>query len=105
MRTSVRRTAAPGRAVECSFYLHPEARCDTRFPALDLPLVQVGVAFVSSKEAHRVFILDILGTIHDVDHLALGANRVTGTDVLDNLLQLARLRVPIAPDFNSNLVV
>ena len=69
----------------------------------DLPLARVGVALVSPKEAHRVFILDILGTIYDVDHLALSTNSVTGTNVLDNLLKLARHRVPITPDFNSNL--
>ena len=64
---------------------------------LDLPLAQVGVALVSSKEAHRVLILDTLGTIHDVDHLALGTNSVTGTNVLDNLFELARHGVPITP--------
>ena len=62
---------------------------------VDLPLARVGVALVSPKEAHRVFILDILGTIYDVDHLALSTNSVTGTNVLDNLLKLARHRVPI----------
>jgi hypothetical protein len=37
--------------------------------------------------------------------LALDSNSVTGTNVLDNLLKLARHRIPITPDFNSNLVV
>src|SRR6266571_2154850 len=82
-----------------------EARCDTGSATLDLPLARVGVALVAPKEAHRVFILDILGTIYDVDHLALSTNSVTGTNVLDNLLKLVRHRVPITPDFNSNLVV
>ena len=78
----------------------------TRSPTFDLPLARVGVALVSPKEAHRVFIiLDILRTIYDVNHLALSTNSVTGTNVLDNLLKLARHRVPITPDFNSNLVV
>jgi hypothetical protein len=74
-------------------------------PHFDLALAQIGVALVSPKEAHRVFILDILGTIYDVNHVALGTNSVTATNVLDNLLKLARHRVPITPDFNSNLVV
>src|SRR5260370_1652556 len=82
-----------------------ETRRVTRSPTFDLPLARVGVALVSPKEAHRVFILDILRTIYDVNHLALGTNSVTGTNVLDNLLKLARHRVPITPDFNSNLVV
>jgi hypothetical protein len=77
----------------------------TRSPALDLPLAQVGIALLSPEEAHRVFILDILGTIYSVDHLAFGANSVTGTNVLDNLLKLASHRVPITPEFDLNLVV
>src|SRR5258707_6699330 len=100
-----RRASGPGCAVQCIFYLHAEARRVTRSPTFDLPLARVGVALVSPKEAHRVFILDILRTIYDVNHLALGTNSVTGTNVLDNLLKLARHRVPITPDFNSNLVV
>src|SRR5712692_8151681 len=61
---------------------------------LDLPVARVGVALVYPKEAHRVFILDILGTIYDVDHLALSTKSVTGANVLDNLLKLAHHRVP-----------
>jgi hypothetical protein len=68
-------------------------------------LAQIGVALFSAEEAHRVFILDILGTIYGVDHLVSRTNRVAGTNVLDNLLQIARDRVPITPDFNSNLLV
>ncbi len=69
---SARRAAAPGCAVQCSFYFHAEARRVTRSPTFDLPLPRVGVALVSPKEAHRVVILDILWTIYDVNRLALG---------------------------------
>jgi len=55
-------------------------------------LAQIGVDLFSAEEAHRVLILDILGTIYSVDHLARGTNRVTGTIVLDNLLQFVRDR-------------
>src|SRR5579864_9784903 len=101
------RTALPRCAGQRSFCFHAEARRIRALPRLtiDLALAQVGVALVSSEEAHRVFILDILGTICGVDHLALRTNSVTGTNVLDNLLKLACHRVPITPDFNSNLVV
>jgi hypothetical protein len=84
---------------------HSEARRVTHSPTFGLPLAQVGVALVSPKKAHRVFILDIFGTIYDVDHLAFSTNSVAGTNVLDYLLKLARYRIPITSDFNSNLVV
>lgn len=47
----------------------------------DLPLTFVGVALLSPEEAHSFVIFDILRTIHDVDHFALGADGLTGIDV------------------------
>jgi hypothetical protein len=65
----------------------------------------VGVALFSSEEAHRFVIFDIQWTIHDVDHFALGADGVTGIDVLGNLFEVAVLRVPITLDLSPNLVI
>ncbi len=59
----------------------------------DLPLAQIGIALFSPKEAHRCLILNILRAIHDIHDLPLGANSVTGSNVIDNRLKVVRLRV------------
>jgi hypothetical protein len=50
-------------------------------------------------------IFDILWPIYGVVHFALGADGLTGTDVLGNLFEVAFLRVSITPHFNPHLVV
>jgi hypothetical protein len=71
----------------------------------NLSLTQVSVALFSSKEAHRCFVVYILRTIHDGNHFALGTNGLIGANALGNFFEVALLRIPVAPDFNPNLVV
>jgi hypothetical protein len=72
---------------------------------VDLPLALFGIALFSSKEAHRLVIVDVLWAVYDGNHFALGTNGLTGTSVLDNFFEVAFRRIPITPDFNPNLVI
>ena len=47
-----------------------------------LPLTLFGIALFSSKEAHRLVIVDVLWAVYDGNHFALGTNGLTGTSVL-----------------------
>jgi hypothetical protein len=69
-------------------------------------LTSVGVDLFSAKEGHGFFfIFYILRAIYDVDHFPPRTNGPTHTHALGNFFEVALRRIPIAPDFNSNLVV
>ena len=70
-----------------------------------LPLAQIGIALVSPKKTHRCLIFYILRAIHDGNHFAPGTNSITCTNVLSNLLEVAVLWIPVAPDVEPQLVV
>jgi hypothetical protein len=55
---------------------------------------------------HRVFILDILGAIYDVEHLAILVQIASPVRMFSTISSsLLATGVPITPDFNSNLVL
>lgn len=70
-----------------------------------LALTLVGVALFSAKEGHGFFIFFILRAIYDVDHFPPRTNGLTDTHALGNFFEVALRGIPIAPDFNPNLVV
>src|SRR6266852_2118484 len=97
--------AEPSTPFGGSFCLFYQARSPVvRRPNTNLPLAQVGVTLFSPKESHRRLIFDIRA-IHDGNHLAPGANSVACTNVLSNLLEVAVLWIPVAPDVEPQLVV
>jgi hypothetical protein len=56
---------------------------------VDLTLTLFGIALFSSKEAHRLVIVDVLWAVYDRNHFVLGTNGLTGTSVLDNFFEVA----------------
>src|SRR5215472_12316036 len=70
-----------------------------------LPLALIRVAFLPAEEAHRFVVLDVLRTVHDGDHLALGADGLPAFDVRGDFREVALRRIPIAPNLDPNLVV
>ena len=65
---------------------------------VDLTLTLFGIALFSSKEAHRLVIVDVLWAVYDGNHFALGTNGLTGTSVLDNFFEVAlRLMTQSSP--------
>jgi hypothetical protein len=70
-----------------------------------LSLAQIGVALFSPKKGHRCLILNILRAIYNIHDLPPDTNSVAGSNILNDLVKLARLGVAIAPDLNLNLVV
>ena len=70
-----------------------------------LALTFVGIALFSAKEGHGPFIFNVLRAIYDGNNFAHGADGLADTHALGNFFEVALRRIPIAPDFDPNLVV